>query len=391
MNMKTKIRKYYIAVFEQEWPSWLAGILVAIIALMMFLWQSPWGIAAGLNNWGDWLYYLVGAYKERPVASWLHPVSLSDAGIVIGAFVSALMARQFKIHPAPKLEYAKGIAGGILMGAGASMAKGCNVGGFFSAVAMMSAGGFAMMIGLGAGAWVGLRYLLWEMEHIPSQTVYAKPKDATKAKTFDWLKIQPYIGVVVAIGIVVVFYTYAFLNKTQLGGWLFFGFLIGMVMHRSRFCFVRPFRDPFMTGEAKMVKVVAISIIIYFTGTAVIKWAYLQEPSMGVYHPFVLGSLMGGFIFGIGMILAGGCASGTLWRVGEGQTKLMVTLVTFVLTNSLVSKVLLNSNLYKKLGQDMFIPDILTWQITIPFMLVFFLVWVLVAMWNEETEKFVIF
>lgn len=391
--MKTELQNYYSAVFDQEWPSWLAGILLAIIALMIFLWQSPWGVAAGYNNWGDWVFHLAGAgaYKERPLVSWLHPVSLSNAGILSGAFVSALMARQFKIHPAPKLEYAKGLVGGILMGTGAAMAKGCNVGGFYSAVAMMSAGGFAMMIGLFAGAWVGLRYLLWEMEHLPGQTVHSEPKDKKKSKSFDWKKIQPYLGVIVAFSVVIVFYVYAFFNKTQLGGWLFFGFLIGLVMHRSRFCFVRAFRDPFMTGEATMVKAVVISIIIYFAGSSVIKWSYLQEPSMGVYHPFVLGSLIGGFIFGIGMLLAGGCATSTLWRVGEGQTKLMVNLVSFALSDSLASKFLVTSGLDKKLGQDIFLPDVLTWQITIPFMLVFFLTWVLVAMWNEKTEKFVIF
>ncbi len=389
--MKTEMRDNYSAVFEQEWPAWLAGMLIAIIALMIFLWQSPWGIAAGYHNWGDWFYYLIGAFDERPLNSWLHPVALSDAGILIGSFVSALMARQFKIHKAPKLEYAKGLVGGILMGSGAAMAKGCNVGGFFSAVAMLSAGGFAMMIGLGVGAWVGLRYLLWEMEHFPNQAVYSTPKNETEPNVFDWLEIQPYLGGLVAIGVIVVFYVYAFVDKTQLGGWLFFGFLIGLVMHRSRFCFVRAFRDPFMTGEAKMVKAVVGSIVIYFAGSSVIKWAYLQEPTMGVYHPFILGSLIGGFIFGIGMLLAGGCASGTLWRVGEGQTKLMVTLVTFTLANSLTSKFLLVSGLNGKLGQDIFLPDILTWQITVPLILIFFLAWVLVTMWNEKTEKFVVF
>jgi len=77
--------------------------------------------------------------------------------------------------------------------------------------------------------------------------------------------------------------------------------------------------------------------------------------------------------------------------VGEGQTKLMVTLVTFALTNSLTSKFLLVSGLDEKLGQDIFLPDVLTWPITVPLILAFFLSWVLVAMWNEETEKFVVF
>lgn len=389
--MKEEIKSYYSAVFENEWPLWLSGILIAIVALMIFCWQSPWGIAAGYHDWGDWFYYLVGAYDKRPMVPWLHPVSLSNAGILIGAFFSALMARDFKIRPAPKLEYAKGFIGGILMGAGAAMAKGCNVGGFYTAVAMLSAGGFAMMVGLMAGALVGLKYLLWEMEHLPSQAVYSKPKIKSGAKTFDWPKIQPYIGVLIAAGIIGAFYIYSFADKTQTGGWLFFGFFIGLFMHRARFCFVRAFRDPFMTGDAVMVKAVVISLMVYIAGSSVIKWAYLQEPTMGIYHSFVMGSLIGGFIFGIGMLLAGGCASSTLWRVGEGQTKLMVALVAFTLANSLTGQILEATGLNKSLGHDIFLPDVLTWQLTIPLILIFLTAWVLLTMWNEETEKFVIF
>lgn len=390
--MKEELNRYYTIIFEKEWPAWLAGILIAVIALMIFLWQTTWGIAAGYHNWGNWFYYLVGAFQERPgLVPWLHPVSLSDTGILFGAFFAALMARQFKIRPAPKLEYAKGLVGGILMGAGAATALGCNVGGFYSAIGMFSAGGFAMMLGLGAGAWVGLRYLIWEMEHLPSQAVYSKPKDKTTSNAFDWHKAQPYFGVMVAVSIVVIFYIYAYADKTQVGGWLFFGFLIGLVMHRARFCFVRAFRCPFMTGESETVKAVVLSLIIYTTGSAVIKWGYLMEPNTGVYHPFWIGSLVGGFIFGIGMLLAGGCASSTLWRVGEGQTKLMVTLVAFTLSDSLTSKFLHVSGLNEKLGKDIFLPDVFTWQITIPAILIFLLAWVLLATWNEKTEKFVVF
>ena len=99
---------------------------------------------------------------------------------------------------------------------------------------------------------------------------------------------------------------------------LFFGALIGLIMHRSRFCFVRAFRCPFMTGDAEMVKIVAMSLMIYGMGTAVIKWAWIQEPSMGVNHNFWIGSLLGGVIFGIGMLLAGGCA---LYLLRSGQFK----------------------------------------------------------------------
>ncbi len=384
-SLKEEARRTYISIFEQEWPTWLAGILMALVALLIFLWKGPWGVAAGYRNLGDWILFGLGVGESRPTPPWLHPIALTSGGLLIGAFVSALMSRQFKLHRAPPLEYAKSLVGGVLMGAGAVLAAGCNVGGFYTAAAMFDWAGLAMMVGLVAGAWIGLRYLLWEMEHLPQKGVeQALPGER-------WIKVQPYLGGTVIGMVVLAFYVFAIFKNTELGGLLFFGFLIGLIMHRSRFCFVRAFRCPFMTGDAEMVKVVAMSLMIYGMGTAVIKWAWIQEPSMGVTHNFWIGSLLGGLIFGIGMLVAGGCASSTLWRVGEGQTKMVVTLLAFALTNSLLASALDSLGLSDRLGRGLFIPDTLTWYVTVPAFLVFFLFWAFVAIWNEKSEKFVIF
>lgn len=248
-----------------------------------------------------------------------------------------------------------------------------------------------MMFGLGVGAYLGLRYLLWEMEKFPPKMAET-PKDKSMKKTaVNWEKIQPYLGGSILIGAVGIFYLYSFLDKTQIGGLLFFGMLIGLVMHRSRFCFVRAFRCPFMTGDAEMVRVVAMSLMIYGLGSAVIKWNYIQPDTMGVYHPFWMGSLFGGIIFGFGMLLAGGCASSTLWRIGEGHTKLVLTLIGFALTNSLTSNVLKTTGFDEKLGKGILFTDVFSWSIGLPVFLAFLLFWALVAIWNEKTEKFVIF
>jgi hypothetical protein len=146
-----------------------------------------------------------------------------------------------------------------------------------------------------------------------------------------------------------------------------------------------------MTGDAELVRVVAMSLIIYGLGSAVIKWSYLQPEEMGVYHPFWLGSLSGGVIFGIGMLLAGGCASSTLWRIGEGHTKLILTLIGFALTNSEVNNLLKTTGIDEKLGKGVFMPEVFTWSLGLPLFLLFLIFWALVAIWNEKTEKFVIF
>jgi len=74
------------------------------------------------------------------------------------------------------------------MGAGAVLAAGCNVGGFYTAAAMLDFGGVAMMAGLIIGAWIGLRYLLWEMEHVAQKGVEQHPPRG------KWLGVQPYLN-----------------------------------------------------------------------------------------------------------------------------------------------------------------------------------------------------
>ena len=112
---------------------------------------------------------------------------------------------------------------------------------------------------------------------------------------------------------------------------------------------------------------------------------------MGVSHNFWIGSLFRGAIFGVGMLIAGGCASSTLWRIGEGQTKMVVTLIAFALTNSLLARILKSFDLYDKMGDGLFIPDSLTLYVTVPIFIFFFVFWAFVAIWNEKSDKLVIF
>lgn len=390
-SISEEIMQGYRSAFEKKWPGWIGGILIAVIALMIFMWNVPWGIAGGYRNWGDWALYMTGMQAGSPDLPWMHALSVSNLGILAGALASALLSRQFAIRRAPGLEYAKGAIGGVLMGAGAALAAGCNVGGFYTALGVFSVGGYAMMLGLGAGAYIGLRYLLWEMEHMPQKTVSRISAEAGTGKGRNRTRPQPYLGIFIVIAGIVAFYAYSALGHPKIGGLMFFGLLIGIVMHRSRFCFVRAFREPFMTGDSEMVKAVAVSLMVFGFGAAVIKWSWIQPPDMGVFHPFWIGSLAGGLLFGIGMLLAGGCASSTLWRAAEGHTKLMVTLVCFAAANPLTNTLMEYTNLKARLGSGYFMPEILSWHIALPVFGAVMLLWVLLAGWNEKTEKFVIF
>jgi hypothetical protein len=98
---------------------------------------------------------------------WLYSGSLLNIGVIIGGTIAALLSREFAIRVPARAELAKGSAGGLLMGVGAVLAFGCNIGGFFSATSALSLSGLGMMLGLGAGAFIGIRYLIWEVAHRP--------------------------------------------------------------------------------------------------------------------------------------------------------------------------------------------------------------------------------
>jgi len=374
-------------VFYENWPLWLGGILIGIMSVLTFAWARPWGVVGGLRNWADWLFNQIGLYSHAPVSPLISTNSILTLGLLWGAFGAALMSKQFALRMAPGRELIKGVVGGCLMGIGSAMAGGCNVGGFYTATSALSFAGLAMMVGLVAGAYLGLRYLYWEMMNLPSNP----PKGGAGGKGVSLLGIEPYIGVLVFIGAIVAAWFYAREAYTRVGGLLLCGIAFGIIIQRTRFCFVRCFRDPFMTGEGDMVRAVTYSIIISILGFAALKWTGLRGEEVYVTQTFWFGSLVGGIIFGFGMLLSGGCGSGSVWRAGEGHIKLMVAVACFALSNSLFKALIKSSEGFKALiGNRLFIPDYIGYKWTVIILIAIFVVYSLIATWNEETDKFTV-
>jgi hypothetical protein len=385
--LSIRLKEGYRIVFQEQWPDMVGGVFLGLLSILIVAWSRPWGIVGGMRNWADWVFYGIGIIPAAPEHPLFFSSSIMDIGLLAGAFGSALLAREFALRTSPKLEIAKGFCGGILMGIGSSLAMGCNVGAFYTTLINLSANGFTMMLGLILGAYFGLRYLLWELEKFPATpTVVMKSSSSSSG----WKKAQPYVGGLVFAGILLSAYSYTLYDYTEIAGLLIFGMFFGMVLQRCRFCFVRAFRDPFMTGEATVAKAVVVSILIGAAGVAILKWNGFRPESLYVVPTFGWGSFVGGTIFGTGMVIAGGCGSGTLWRVAEGHLKLWMALATFAFTNSLMNIFLQSTGLKGKLGVPVFLPSILGWQGAFLALILVLLVWYVVLAWNEETNKFTV-
>src|SRR5438034_1188461 len=197
--MASALRAQWNALVGRAWPVWGAAILVATVNVFLFAFDRPWTASDGLRNWGDWVLTGVGVLR-RPdlLPPWLYSGSLLNLGVLLGGAAGALCAREFAVRvPAPG-ELIKGAAGGAFMGVGATLAFGCNIGGFFSAVSALSLAGFAMMVGLGVGAFLGLRYLLWETAHRPG---WSSARGRTWARAGRDASRQPLVGVLLLVAL----------------------------------------------------------------------------------------------------------------------------------------------------------------------------------------------
>src|SRR5437764_1418990 len=142
---------------------------------------------------------------------------------------------------------------------------------------------------------------------------------------------QPLAGVLLLAVLLVIPFAYAAAGHPQRGVFLLFGAAFGVIFQRSRFCLVRAFREPFMTGDAEHTRAAALALVVSTLGFAILKFTDLKDKGDWVFAAAGVGGLLGGTLFGIGMTLAGGCGAGSIWRAGEGQVKLWAAVACFAL------------------------------------------------------------
>ncbi len=157
-------------------------------------------------------------------------------------------------------------------------------------------------------------------------------------------KTQYYVGFAIIIAMVVLTISLSEKNP-KLGLYLITGLAIGYVMQRSRFGFAGGIKRLYVTGDSSLTKalmfLLAISIIITaaihygaFAGGAEVSFRAVGGaeiiPGTQSVKPINILTIIGGILFGIGMMFGGGCASGTLTDAGEGEGRALITLFFFI-------------------------------------------------------------
>ena len=155
---------------SKPWPLlWGAIALAGLNGLTLVLAGRPWGETAGFTLWGSkliayfgidpsgWTYWQ--GHAEALQASLFSDItSIMDFGIIIGAALAAGLSRRFVLrYELGRSEWIGAVAGGLLMGYGARLSDGCNIGAYFSALASGSVSGWVWVVFAYAGSVIGLR------------------------------------------------------------------------------------------------------------------------------------------------------------------------------------------------------------------------------------------
>jgi len=387
IDFKDFIRQELEKIFGSKgWSPIIAGILIGLVNIVSYVWvKKPFTVYTGFLNWGQHIYSLIGLSSIAGVPKLiplLEPTSVGDIGAIIGAMIAASLANEFAIRRiSNRVEVFEAIAGGVLMALGVSLAFGCNWGGFLSAITSWSLHGFAFLVGALIGGYLGLKYVTWKAEKIMKELEIVSSSSEEFTQILSVGKARKSLGKYVVLAVAIVMLTlltayYASIGSPMIGG-LFIGITIGILLQRARFCFATAFRDLFNGPEnvraLDIHKGIAIAILVGSTGVFALKFMGMVKEDIGVAPVHIINTV-GGLLFTFGSVLAGGCASGILWRTGEGHIKAWIALLTTVLAYPIFSQLI---RPYVAGNPRIFIPYSIGWIQAFILMIIFITFYIL--------------
>lgn len=176
----------YHKFFVERWSFYTGSFLIATMFIfIMTTTGSSWGASGPYTFWGVWGLQKLGISFSNPAFEGVvkgvqdglinNAASIRNIGIIFGSTIAFLMAGRFKFDFDYKIKdiffYA---LGGLLMGFGAKIGGGCNIGGLYSGIANFSLSGWFFMFALSVGGVIGLKIFAGMTNSVPRQVEKAK-------------------------------------------------------------------------------------------------------------------------------------------------------------------------------------------------------------------------
>jgi uncharacterized membrane protein YedE/YeeE len=162
----------FARIYRGSWPLLVGAVVLGVLAgVVVLVSGGTWGVTFAFGLWGAKLLQLFGLHPETwefwqassnakslsgPV--WTDKTSLTDIGIILGAAAAAAAAGTWKIRAEiPWRTAVAAVLGGILMGIGARLAGGCNIGAYLGGISTGSLNGWLWGVFALGGTWIGLK------------------------------------------------------------------------------------------------------------------------------------------------------------------------------------------------------------------------------------------
>ncbi|TWF54342.1 sulfur transporter [Neorhizobium alkalisoli] len=169
-------REGFSRYLRGPWPLVFGAVALALLNFAtLAIAGRPWGVTSAFALWGAKGAQLIGidptawAYWQQPgnakalaESVFADITSVMDFGIIAGAMLASALAGRFApSFDIPLRSVLAAVAGGLLLGYGARIAYGCNIGAYFSGIASGSLHGYLWAVAAFAGNIVGVRLRPW--------------------------------------------------------------------------------------------------------------------------------------------------------------------------------------------------------------------------------------
>ncbi len=324
--MLSLIKQYYAKVIAGFWGQNFSVVSLGVLSALYFGSVGvAWAVTGEFTRWGGHILQSIGVdtnqYSYLKIINFTgSPLTRVDGvmvmGMFIGALISALLGQNVKFRFPSGRRIAQALAGGIIAGFGTRLAMGCNLAALFTGIPQFSFHTWLFTFGTVVGTYYGLKLSIkpWMMGN---PKLIAVKSTGSKIENQSYYRIQPYIG---ALGLIL--FIYYLLQKTggsypvNLLTATCFGFGFGFLIQKGQICFTSAFRDLWLVGRSNMAKALVWGMVVQTLITAVFLAKGLPPKVIWWAGP---GALLGGILFGLGIVIAGGCETGWMYRSMEGQ------------------------------------------------------------------------
>lgn len=314
------------ASLSRFWSPIPAVIALGILSAYYFgITGTYWAVTGEFTRWGGHFLQLFnidvsswGYYKLMKIEG--NIFTRVDGVMIIGMFAGCIAAAfwgnnvKFRL-PLNNIRIWQALIGGIIAGFGARLGMGCNLASFFTGIPQFSFHAWVFTAFMIVGVYFGVKVALhpFFQSKIKMQKVScAKTLEHNEEKVKKFFTFGTFVFIAIIIWALYLIFVG---NSAKLGMAMLFGASFGLIIAKAQICFTSAFRDIFTTGRSELAKAIIIGMVVATLG--VFAFITMGQPAKIFWTgPNVV---IGGLLFGFGIVLAGGCECGWMYRAVEGQ------------------------------------------------------------------------